>query len=1047
MKKLLLKSMWVLLLLATQAYGQTRTITGTVTGKDDGSPIPGASVVIKGTKTGTQTSSDGKFSLSTESGTQTLVVSFIGYLPQTVRVSGSTVSIVLEPDQKQLSEVLVVGYGTQTKRDNVGSIAQIKGKDLVEQPVQSFEQSLAGKAPGVQITIPNGVLNTPPVFHIRGINSISLSSQPLIIVDGVPSFTGDLSGGESGGNALANINPDDIESIDVAKDASATAIYGSRAANGVVFVTTKKGKKGSSVVSVDSWVGVTKVNRLPSVLDAYQYVALKNEALVNSNQYNATSFYAGLFNGPDGSPINTNWAKLLYRTGTSYNSTVSVSGGSDKTSYYFSANYSKQAGVLVKNDYNSKGALFNIDHKANKIITIGAKLSYADQQNLAALTSGSLPGEAYNSAGLGRLALLLPSNISPYNNDGSYNLNGSTIGLQGNKGLPISYPNPQPMIDLDRANNEQNHIASNVYLQLNPLKWITLKTVYGIDYIYSTNDIFTDPVEYPPGAGTDNYTQYKRSIWDNTAQFDYSIAKHSVSLLLGNEQQRGTTYGFGLSRSNLSDPAFNQIQSGYTINTANNLVNSENYLVSFFGRFNYDFDKKYFLTATLRKDGYSAFGPDSKYGYFPGLGLGWEVAKEKFWTSIGADKIFSTFKLKASVGRVGNNSGLNDFASYGFYSNGLYNGNATLSPTQTGNTRLSWETSNKLDLGLDYGILNDRISGSIGYYKDDITGLIFNVPTAPSAGLASNPPVNIGSMYNKGIEFDINAQILNGKGFTWSSNFNISYNVNQITSLIPGVNSFTYSTSSLETANINQVGSSVGALYIVKTAGVDPATGRRIFINGAGKQVYYAFYSPNNIHYTYADGTTAPAINQSADAVNYGSTSPKFYGGFTNTFHYKGIDLNVLLTYQLGMYVYYGTAATLTDQRYFNNSTDILDHWTTPGQIARYPKVVYGDNVSNGTSFPTDFNVYSGNFLKVKTVNLGYTLPSNLLKSVGISSVRLYVTGQNLLIFTKYPGPDPEVASNGTVVNSTTNGNSTGGVDRNTAANGRTITAGFSLKF
>ncbi|MCJ8211999.1 TonB-dependent receptor [Mucilaginibacter sp. RS28] len=1057
MKKVLRNFLWVLIMLGSTAYAQTRTVTGVVTGKEDGLPLPGVSVVVKGTKIGTQTGGDGSYSIKVPAGSQTLVFSFIGFTTQSHLVSGSRLNVTLTGAASALNEVVVTGYGTQSKRENVGSISQVKGGDIAQQPVQNFQQALAGKASGVQITVPNGVLNTPPVFHIRGTNSINLSSQPLIVVDGVVSFTGDVSGGSSGGNALGNINPEDIETIDILKDASATAIYGSRGANGVVIITTKKGKKGDAVVSIDSWVGMTKVMRLPKVLDAFQYVALKNEAMTNAGSYNTNAAngalaYTEVAKDANGNPINTDWTKLVYRRGTSYNTTASISGGGEKTSYYGSVNYNKQQGVLKKNDFDNRGMLFNIDHKANKYISMGAKLSYSDQYNLAATTSGSLSGEAYATAGLGRLAVLLPPNLGPYNNDGSYNLNPATgaIGVYNNKGYTISYPNPQVALDLDRSNNELNHTAANMYLQIKPLSWMTLKSTYGIDYIYSTNDLFNNPISNFNGSAasnnasaTANYSAFKRYVWDNTAQFDYTFfAKHNVSLLLGNEQQRSTSAGFGLNRSILSDPAFNVIQAGFVNVTTNNTSNNigENYLVSFFGRFNYNFDQKYYLSATVRKDGSSTFGSNRKYGYFPGFGAGWEIAKEKFWHGVGADKVFSSFKLKASYGKVGNNSGLGDFASYGFYSSGLYNGNPTLGPNQTGNNSLGWEISKKLDVGFDFGILNDRITGSAAYYRNNISGLILQIPMAPSAGLPSNPYVNIGSMFNRGLELNIDADILRTKRFHWTSNFNISWNQNRITALLPGVNSFTYSTSSLEIANINRVGGSIGDLYIVRSAGVDPTNGRRIFINGKGQMVEYNFVGNK---YTYMDGTTAPSINQAADAVDYGTGVPHYLGGLTNNFRYKAFDLNVLLTYQFGFKLYYGTQATLTDQRFWNNSVVILDHWTTPGQIAKYPKVVFGDNVSNGTSFPTDFNTYNGAFLKVKSVNFGYTLPKSLYSKIGLSSVRFYVAGYNLFVITKYPGPDPEVASNGATIN----GNSTPGVDRNTAANGRTLTAGVSIKF
>lgn len=1042
--------MWVLMFIASHVYAQTRTITGTVTEKDEGGPLPGVSVTIKGTKTGTQTNAQGKFTISASNG-QSLVFTSVGYLTKTIEVTGATINLVMESNQTQLADVMVIGYGTQTRRDNVGSVAQIKGGAVAEQPVQNFEQALGGRAAGVQVTMANGVSNTPPVIHIRGTNSISLSSQPLFIVDGIPVFTGDLStniGGESGGNALANINPDDIESIDVAKDASATAIYGSRAANGVVFVTTKKGKKGNAVVTIDSWIGSTSVTRLPKVLNAQQYVDIKNEAMMNSGIYNTTVTtpqtkalaYTTLTPGPDGKPIDTDWEKLLYRRATTYNTTASISGATDKTSYYLSSNWTKQQGILQGDEFDSKGMLANVDHKANKYISIGGKISYTNNQNLARVSSGSLGGEAYSTNGLGRLAILLPPNLSPYNNDGSYNLNGTTIGIMNNKGYSNSYPNPQPYLDLDRENTELNHVAANIYFQVNPLPWITLKTVYGIDYIFANSDSFADPIANANAQAIDNYSSNKRSVWTNTAQFDRSFGKHSFNLLLGTEQQQSNVRGFGLNRSILSDPSFNVIQANYSTNNPGTMQYSDDYLVSFFGRLNYNFSEKYFLSASLRRDGYSAFGSNSKYGLFPGVGLGWEITKENFWKTIGADKVFSSFKLKASYGKTGNNSGVNAYQSYGFYANSLYNGAGTLAPSQTGNNDLSWEVSKKTDAGISFGLFNDRITGDITYYNNDVTGLLLNVPTPPSAGLASSPLVNVGSMYNRGIEFNVDANVMRSKNFNWDANFNISYNQNKVTALSTGTNSITNSTSSLEIANITQVGYSVGNLYIVRSAGVDPATGERIFINGKGQKVFYSYN--NAVHYTYADGTKAPDINQAADAVNYANAVPKVIGGFSNTFRYKSFDLSLLFTYQLGFDVYYGTGSTLTDQRFWNNSTAILNHWTTPGQIANYPKLYFGDNVSNGTSFPTDFNTYSGNFLRLKTVNLGYTIPKTFSSKLGLSSLRFYVTGQNLLLFTKYPG-DPEIASNG----ASAAGNSTPGVDRNTSGTSRALTAGFLVKF
>lgn len=1057
MKKFLLSFLWVLIMVGSHAYAQTRTVTGTVIGKDDGLPLPGVSVIVRGTKVGTQTGSDGTYSIKVPEGSRSLVFSFVGFTTQTVNITSNRVNVTLSGSASELNEVVVLGYGSQVKRDNIGSVSNVKGKDVAEQPVQNFQQSLGGRAAGVQVTIPAGVVNSQPTIRIRGINSISLSSQPLFIIDGVAAFSDNTNGSSATSSPLSALNPDDIESISIAKDASETAIYGSRAANGVVFVTTKKGKKGKSVVSMDNWIGFSKVQRLPDLLNAQQYVDMKNEALVNAGTFNndpttpSKNVYFALSKDANGNPIDVNWFDYVYRTGKAYNSSISISGANDNTSYYLSANYSKQGGILVKNDYIRKGIDANVDHHVGKLITVGAKISYANESNLSAVTSGSQNGEAFNIAGLGRIPLVSPPNVSPYNNDGTYNLSGNTLGLGANKGISTSYYNIVPLLDLNRSNSYVNHIVSNIYFQLKPLSWITLKTVYGIDNFLVDNDIFQSPVHgdgAPTGSATATYAKNMRWVWDNTAQFDYTfLTKHNFSLLAGNEQQRDISRGFGVNRTVISDPSFNVIQAGYGTTVTSGLTYGDNYLVSFFGRLNYDFDKKYFLSGTLRQDQDSRFGPDRKKGVFASAAAGWEITREKFWNAIGADKIFSSFKLRGSYGKVGNNLGLGNYASYGLYANSLYNGAATLYYNQTGNNMLGWETSKKTDFGFNFGVLNDRISGEVAYYKNNISGLIFQVREAPSAGLPTDPYVNIGTMYNKGLEVTLNADAFRTKDFAWTTSFNISFNQNKLTSIVPGITRLTSQTSSNEVTSINEVGHSIGSLYIVRTAGVDPATGRRIFINGQGQKVYYN-YAGGNLAWTYADGTKAPAITQAADAVNYVNTSPKEVGGFNNTFRYKNFDLNVLLTFQLGYSIYWGTHAGLLDQRFWNNSTEVLNRWTTPGQVTNIPKVIYGDNVSNGSSIPLDVNVYNGNFLKVKTVNFGYSLPKSLLSKVGISNLRFYVSGYNLFIITKYPGPDPEVSSNGPGNTSTGfTANSTQGVDRNSAANSRTITAGFSVKF
>ncbi len=1041
MRKLLL-TLTAFLLFAGSLLAQ-KTVTGKVT-DDKGNPIPNASVLVKGTTTGTSTKADGTFSLTVPSNAKALIVSAIDMTTQE-RAIGSQTSLdfSLTQEDKTISEVVVVGYGTQRKKEVTGSIASIKGAAIANKPVQSFEQALGGRAAGVQVTIPSGVLNAQPVIRIRGTNSISLSSYPLIVIDGVPAYTGDFSGTSAAGNALASINPNDIESIDVSKDAAASAIYGSRAANGVVFVTTKKGKGGKSKVTLDSWVGFSKTFGLPDLLDAFQYTDHKNEALVNAGTFNATTNAFVLTNGPDGQPINTRWYDYVYRTGIQHSNTVSVSGANEATSYYFSAGYTDQQGIIKKNDFKRISVLMNLDHKAGKAITVGGKLQYSNEQNLAAVSSGSL-GDAFATAGLGRVPLVTAPNISPFNNDGTYNYSGALIGVMGNKQGQVGFNNPAIQLDLNRNNSEANHILANAYVQVKPVKWATFRSTFGLDYIYIDNQVFFHPISgegfASNGSASSWFNKSKRWVWTNTVQFDRTFAeKHNFSLLGGIEQQKSDFVGYGLNRIGVTDPAFTDIQGGWqTPNTAG-LGIGENYLYSEFGRLNYNYAGKYFLSGNLRRDGASQLGLNSKYGTFWGVSAGWEITKEKFWTG-GLDKIFSSFKLRTSYGRVGNIGGLGNFQSLSVFSSGLYGGNGTVAFSQAGNSNLGWESSTKFDLGLNFGFLRDRITAEITYYKNDIDDMILFVPQPPSAGLPSNIPQNIGTMYNKGLELAINATPIQKKDFTWNTSFNITYNKNEVTSLAPGINNIISSTGGLENPSITVPGSPIGMLFVTRTNGVDPATGRRIFLDKNGREVFFQHVAPSGqFRFSYADGTVAPTVS-SADAVVYKNTNPKYVGGFDNTIRFKDFELNALFTYQLGFHIYFGTNAGLRDQRFWNNSTDILRKWKKPGDVTDIPKAVFGDNISNGSAFPLDINVFKGDFIKLRTLSLGYNIPRNLLEKARISTARFYISGNNLAIITKYPGPDPEVSSNG-------NGTTNQGVDRNTVGNARTITVGLNIGF
>lgn len=1037
-----------------------RTVTGKVT-DEQGDPMANVSVMLKGTQTGTITKADGTYSILVPANVKTLVFTSVNMIPVEMSIGTLTqINTSLKATDRSLDEVVVTGYGTQRRTDVTGSISSIKGSAIAQKPVQSFESALAGKAAGVQITSPNGLLNNPPVFRIRGTNSISLSSYPLIVIDGVPTYTGDQGGTSAPANALASINPNDIESIDIAKDAASAAIYGSRAANGVVFITTKKGKTGKAKVNYDGWVGFTSPFGLPEVLNAQQYVAFKNVALANLKaNVPATSGSFIIPNDANGNPINTNWSDEVYHKGFSQSHSVNVSGGSDGTSYFFSAGYTDQEGILKTNGFKRNNILLNVDSRVNKVISLGGKVSYSNEKNLLNGSSGSLPGETFASAGAARLAFALPPNVSPYKNDGSgqWNIASATaIGNQGtlvNNSNPYTFNNISLLLALNRQNNEVNHMQSNVYFQVKPTNWLALKTVYGIDNLLVDNEQFYNPY-HGDGAGTSlgpgggaisTFSKDKTWLWTNTAQADFTVAKsHNFSMLIGNEQQRRTSDNFGLGRRTLSDSAYTVIQAGFTTNNTSGLGLTQNYLLSAFGRLNYNYNKKYFFSGNIRQDEYSALGV--KKGVFWGASGAWEITKENFWSGAGLDRVFSSFKLRGSYGRVGNISGIGSFATFSNYSSGLYGGIPTLAFGSVGNDKITWETSTKTDLGFSFGLFKDRLTGELAYYKNDIDGLLLQVPQSPSTGLVSIF-ANVGRMYNKGIEVTLNGSPILTKNFSWNSTLTFSYNKNMVVSLADGLTEILTATS-LETVSKTVPGKSLGQVWVTRSIGVDPATGRRIYLNKNGAQVLYAngTLPAGQFNYQNPDGTQykvngiAAQVNAADDAVMVGGSLPKYTGGWDNSFRYKDFDVNFIFTYQLGALIYYGSNAGLRDMRFWNNSTDVLRYWQKPGDITDIPKPVYGDNVSNGSATPLDIHVHKGDFVKLRTAQIGYSVPKSIINKANISRARLYVSGQNLAIFTKYPGPDPEVSTNGN--------SSTGqGIDRNIIANGRTITIGLNIIF
>lgn len=1030
------KNAVVALRLGQQAF----SVKGKVSSRSDGSPIPGVTVVVKGTQIGTTTNADGLFQLNVPGGNSTLIFSFIGFAKQEVQIgTRSEINVSLDAEESQLDEVVVVGYGTQQKRDLTGAISTINSKDIANAPVQSFDQALQGRAAGVNISTPGGALNATPIIRIRGINSINLSSFPLVVIDGVPTYTDNISTNSASNNPLSNLNPADIESVDVLKDASATAIYGSRASAGVILITTKRGAKGNVKVTLDSWVSLSNPYRLDKIkmLGAVDMVNIKNEGLANAGQ---APGYALNYDA-NGNLIDTDYKSFFYQNnGFSQSHSLSFSGGTDKTSYYLSLGYTDQAGIVKHNEFDRKNARVKLDHKLFKTFTIGTAFAFSNTST-GSVNSGSVSGETYSYSNGPRLALNPDPNLSLYNSDGSYNIgSGGLIGQMNNR-LPSIWPNFAAMMDKDRYRSSGSSIQGSIYANWQLIKGLNLRTQYGIDRLAVVDESYENPLTPPGvfvgGSATSRYRNNNRWNWQHTAQYDFTAGtKHNLSILVGGEQQYSTVDRWGINRTNQSDPLFNNVKGNFVNTVPVSLVQSENFLLSYFSRVNYDFGKKYFATINFRRDGYSAFAKGLKYGNFYGASLGYSISDEEFWSKSALSSLVSHLKLRASYGLVGNNQGINDFVSLQSFAAGLQGDATTLYYSQAGNSNLSWETSKKTDVGFTFGLLQDRISGEFAYYRNDVDGLILDVPQASSKGIPGNSlPLNIGSMRNTGLELSVQATAVRTASFSWKINANVTTLKNEVLTL-NGDNQ-----RIINGENVIEIGKSISSLWAVTTLGVNPENGRRLFRKANGTVVQYDHAASAAQRWTTLEGTPVTAVTTLADGVNQGATLPKWYGGFDNTFTYRNFDLGVFVQFSGGNKVLNGTKAGVRDQRGYNSSTDILDRWTPDNKTGKLPRVVYGDNISNGgAALSISENIEKGDFARVRNISLGYRIDRGLLNKLNVASARVYAQVQNAFVFTNYTGYDPESSVNG-------NSNTQPGIDRNALGQTRTVSVGINVGF
>lgn len=1044
-------------------YSQNITVTGTVVDQT-GLEVVGASVIQKGTTNGIATDIDGKFSLTVPENS-TLVISLVG-MKKTEAKAQPNMKVVLEDDSALLDEVVVVAYGTQSARTIASAISTVRADKIKDVPQTSADQMLQGRASGVQITTPSGGVGSAPKVRIRGVNSITSGTEPLYIVDGL-AIESDKITQLGSANPLASINPADILSMEVLKDASAASLYGSRAANGVILITTKKGSKGRAKVTYDMYVGFSNKTGFYDMLNAEEYVNFKNTSYVNrygtsSAQYFIDNKYSGyqkssygpnvfnLMTRTDGSIVDTDWSDSVFRTGFTQNHNIGVSGGGENFQYYVSSNYLHENGIVKGDELERLGLKANVSVDATKWLKLGISVNQTSSttKNVDAARNGS----TFASGGFPRMALINAPNIPEYNEDGTPY--GGKTGLgYGPNAITNSYYNPTKLIAIGNGYEVVvNRTISQFFADVKPISGLVLRTQFGLDYTKVGEERFWSPLQGDGVNSNGMANRYDRTIkrwtWTNTANYDLALGDNHFNFLVGTEANARNYEHWTAQRQDLLDDKFVGFNSPF--NTATSSGDSmKNTLASFFGRVNYDYAYKYILSLNFRRDGFSALGPNDRWGNFGGASVAYRLSEEKYFEPL--KEQIQDFKIKASFGTVGNTSKIKDYASWTYYKNDQpYGTNSAYYLYRIGDSNLKWETSHKYDVGFITRFLN-RFTLDFDYYLTKSSDLILNVPQAPSKGIPGNIITsNMGKMQNNGVEVNLSVDIFNTPDFKWTSSFNFTSNQNKIKALAPGVpNLIGQDNNGLEITNLSVVGKSIGQLYTYPTAGIDEKTGRRVFIGTQGERLLVSYNVnpitgvPESGVFWNEDGTKM-RDDQNIEQVLSGGTLPTWFGGWDNTFEYKGFDLNVFFQYSGGNYIYNGTQATVSDYRFWNNTNEVLTKtWSKENPSnAKFPIPVYGDNVSNGSAYPISDWIEKGDYLRLKNISLGYTFNmKNIESKIGLSRLRVYAQAQNLFVITGYSGMDPEVLSN------TESPALAGGVDKNTLPQARTFTFGLNATF
>ena len=967
----LLKSVCIiaLVLCGMDAQAQGNLVTGAVRDAK-GEPVIGATVIVKGTATGATSGADGRYSIQAGPDA-TLEFSFIGYKKQEVPVgTRSAIDVVLEEDALMVDDVVVIGYGTQSRRTITAAVSKVDGEKLAGAPVNSIGDALKGRVGGVRVSSADNQPGSDPVFLIRGGSSINQSNAPIIIIDGV-------------NREMTGLNPNDIESIEVLKDAASAAIYGSRANNGVIVITTKSGKEGKSEVHLNFNTGVTRFANVGKIkmADSGLYIRDFNEGVDNYNrQYGYKPGDSGFkthIQNPFGTLPDTDWMDLILQTGTFYNGDVSFSGGNVKTKYYVGANYNHQTGVIRTNKMEKMNFKVKISHEFTSWLEVGANVSGNYIKN------HQIPGANSGTTIIGRSIQQRPFD-RPYKPNGDYYVGGTD---------ELVFHNPMQILDEETAYIENMRYLGNFYATFKYKDKFAFKSSVNTD-ITQIYDYTYYNENHPYGKGVGRIVDYNRTIKnilvENFATYNDKLGDFSLSAMLGHSFQKVTTRSAKLDGSGFPSPSFDVVGVASSLDAYSGSL-SDYAMESYFGRATFSYKDRYVLTATLRTDGSSKFARDNRWGWFPSVSLGWNISKENFMKDSDTE-----LKFRISYGKTGNQEGIGSYAYQALMSGGYNYGNGSgIAVSTFGNRDLTWEKADQFDAGFDITLFKGRVNIMADAYYKKTKDLLYSTPIHSTTGVTSIIS-NIGSMRNIGAELTINTHFNFGP-LSWLSQFNIATNRNKLTELLGDDKPI-----SIGANRALQVGKEVGAFYLFVMDGIYQYDGE------VPAEQYAQGIRAGDVKWRDVDNNNL--INDN-DRQVIGSSNPYFSGGWNNTFRYKGISLDVFFTYMYGNDVYAAWKINTSKLGHKNGvlAEEARNRWTGPGSTNLYPRSVSGDTNNTRNS---DRWLEDGSFLRLRSLTLSYTFPEKISRRLAMKSLRVYFQGDNLWLATPYSGWDPEVSNN-----------------------------------